>query len=342
MATRTNTKLMAPQARVAQLEQEPVGEPGPREILIRNHYTLMNMVTEMCFFGEFPKGCFYERVVRFPAWTGWGCLGTVVAVGEAVTEFATGDRVVGDGHHGTYYLAPVDDPEGPVHVPAGITDDQASLWSMSRVAMLGIRKARIEVGEAVVVIGQGIVGQLTLRFARANGACPLYAVDPAPLRLELSRRVPSATALQGRLQDLSAEIVRLNKGRKTDCVIEATGFAAIIPEAAKLARPGGRLILLGSTRGSCEMDFREAVHGGVDIIGAHWSLYPPLETPMTPWTFRRNGQVYFALLQAGLVNVDGLISHTFNWRDAPDAYQQILQDRTRFMAVRFDWSDCPD
>ena len=342
MAIRVNTKLIVPQRCKAVLEKAPVEDPGPRQILVRNHYTLMNMGTEMCVFGAFPEGSWYEKHIRYPFWAGWGSTGEVVAVGDRVGELRVGDRVVTDAHHGTYGIEHVDHPEGPQKVPEGLSDEQAGLWSMSRVALLGIRRANINIGESVVIVGQGIVGQLTLRYAHLSGAYRLFAVDPSPMRLELGRRGGATHALEGPIEAFEEEIVRLNKGRKVDCVIECTGIASVFPASARIVRMGGRLVSLGSPRGTTSMDLREAIHPGVDLLGAHWSTYAQVETHHNPWTAARNGEVYLDLVQAGLMDVSGLISHTFNWREAPDAYQQILQDRTRFMAVRFDWRDCPD
>ncbi|MCE7987022.1 MAG: hypothetical protein DYG89_38100 [Caldilinea sp. CFX5] len=341
MTQRMITKLMVPKPMTVQLEQELIGDPGPRQILIRNDYTVMNLGTEMTIFtGDFPKGSWWDMHVNYPNWEGWGCVGSVVAVGEQVTEFKVGDRVVGDGEHGNYYLVNIDIRDRPQLIPEGITDEQAGLWSLSRVSLHGVRVARIDVGEAVVVQGQGIVGQLALRFARLSGAFPLIAVDMAPSRLEFSKLGGATHTLQGPIDKFLDEITRINKGRKVDCVLEVTGNPVAIPTALKLPRKRGRVIILGSPRGVSQVDFHDQIHFGIDVIGAQWSTYPPIESHLNPWTTARNGELYLDLVKAGQINVDGLISHTFNWREAPEVYQEIQEERTRFMAVRFDWRDC--
>lgn len=343
MAQRTLTKLMVPKPMEVQLEQESVEEPGPRQILVRNDFTVMNLGTEMTIFtGDFPKGSWWDTHVKYPNWEGWGSVGDVVAVGEKVTEFNVGDRVVGDGPHGNYYLADLDVRDCPQRLPAGVTDEQAGLWSLSRVSLHGVRVARIDVGEAVVVQGQGIVGQLALRFARLSGAYPLIAVDMAASRLDYSRRGGATHTLQGPIHEFLDEITRINKGRKVDCVLEVTGNPQAIPSALRLPRKRGRVIILGSPRGVSQVDFHDEIHFGVDVIGAQWSTYPPFESHLNPWTTSRNGELFLDLVQAGLMDVDGLISHTFNWREAPQVYREIQAERTQFMAVRFDWRDCEE
>ena len=342
MAAYKNTKLMVPESLRVQLEEAPVPEPGSQQILVRNHFTVMNLGTEMTVFkGDYLPGSWWDAHVNYPVWAGWGCLGEVVAIGQGVIGFREGDRVVGDGRHGRYYLAQVDYPDAPQHIPEGVTDEQAGLWSLSRVAMHGVRVANIALGEAVVVVGQGIVGQLALRFARLSGAFPLIAVDLAETRLEFSSRSGATHTLLGALEILLDEIIQINKGRKVDCVLDVTGNPAVISQALQLPRMRGRVIILGSPRGVSQVDFHDQIHFGVDVLGAQWNTNPQMESHINPWTTARNGELYFDLVQAGEIDVEGLISHTFNWGAAPDVYHQILIDRTRFMAVRFDWRDCP-
>jgi threonine dehydrogenase-like Zn-dependent dehydrogenase len=145
----------------------------------------------------------------------------------------------------------------------------------------------------------------------------------------------------GDIETVAPELVKLNGGRRLDCVLDVTGNPAVIPHALKLVRMRGRYIVLGSPRGISHVDFHDDIHFGVNVLGAQWNTYPQAESPQAPWTAGRNGQIYFALVQAGRINVDGLISHTFKWQEGPEAFRQIQADRTQFMAVRYDWRDCP-
>ena len=104
-------------------------------------------------------------------------------------------------------------------------------------------------------IGQGIIGQLALRYARLAGAFPVIAVDISAGRLELSRRGGATHSLQGPIDQLADEITQINRGRAVDCVIEATGNPVAIPFALRLPRQRGRVIILGSPRGVSQVDF---------------------------------------------------------------------------------------
>lgn len=342
MAQYLNTKLMVREPFEVRLEEDDVPDLGRRQFLIRNNATVMNMGTEMTIFtGDYPTGSWWDKHIQYPSWAGWGGLGEVAAVGEDVTEFRVGDRVVSDSSHGSYFVAQLEHPDAPQLVPKAVSYDQAGLWSLSRVSMHGVRVAHIAFGESVVVVGQGAIGQLALRMARLSGAFPIIAVDLSSQRLALSVQGGATHTLMGSLESHLDQIIYLNKGRKVDCVIDVTGNPAVIPQALKLPRMGGRVILLGSPRGVSQVDFHDQVHFGVDVIGAQWNTYPQVESHINPWTTARNGELYLDLVQAGQIDVEGIISHTFNWRESPEVYRQIREDRSQFLAVRFDWGDCP-
>jgi 2-desacetyl-2-hydroxyethyl bacteriochlorophyllide A dehydrogenase len=340
MTALINTRLMVLEPGQVELQEEALPAAGPNQILIRNRYTTMNLGTEMAIYnGAFRPGSWWQQNIFYPKWAGWGCLGRVVEVGPQVEGFSVGDRVVADGRHGAYFLTEPDPANGPMLVPAGITDDQASLWSLSRVSMHGVRVAALLLGESAAVVGLGIIGQLAVRFAHASGARPLIAVDTVPARLALAGRGGAQRLLEGPLAEISEPLIALTGGRRLDCLFDVTGNPDVIAPALKLVRMRGRYVLLGSPRGVSQVDFHDDIHFGVDVLGAQWNTYPQFESPHAPWTAARHGQLYFDLVESGRIDVDGLISHTVPWRDAPAAYREVQADRTRFMAVRFDWGE---
>jgi threonine dehydrogenase-like Zn-dependent dehydrogenase len=78
---------------------------------------------------------------------------------------------------------------------------------------------------------------------------------------------------------------------------------------------------------------------GLQIIGAHVSTHPEVETPYNPWTPVRNGELFFDLVLAGKLRVDDLITHRYHWREAPAAYEMLVTDRTQAMGVILEgWS----
>ena len=125
--------------------------------------------------------------------------------------------------------------------------------------------------------------------------------------------------------DLARDLCEKLGSDGANVVIEATGAPALVVTALQLAAAGGRVILLGSTRGDTErVNFYRDVHKrGIHVIGAHESARPQHEDSPGYWTKRREQEVCLELLARGRVNVAPLISHRYDWRDFPKAYERL-------------------
>lgn len=205
--------------------------------------------------------------------------------------------------------------------------------------MGGVRLSRLMFGESVVIIGAGLVGQLATHFCRLAGAWPLIVIDPAEQRLATAFRMGATHVLPLTGYAARSEVERLTKGRKADIVFEVTGNPVAMPDAVKLVRRRGRVVLLGSPRGPVTIDLHDEVHNfGLEIIGAHNSAHPPAETPNTPWSVAHHVELFFDLQAAGIIDIAPLITHRYPWRQTPEAYQMLLQDRSQALGVVLDWS----
>ncbi len=322
--------------RVVFVEDE-ISEPGDNQVLIRATCTLISTGTEMtAYTGEFPpERSAWARYVRYPFRPGYSYVGRVLKVGRNVTELNPGDRVFCPAPHSSLTLQ---SSERVVAIPEGISDYHASFANISSIAMNGVRMARIELGEAVVVVGLGIVGQMALQYSRLSGAFPLVAVDISESRLHFASLLGATHVVNPEKQDVLAAILSITKGRKADVVFEVTGNPAVVPSLPPLLRRGGRLILLGSPRGKTVIDFHDEVHTyGLHIIGAHASNHPSVETPFNQWTRRRNIELFFDLLSVGAVSVDKMITHRYPWRQAAEVYRRLAEDRTGTLGVILEW-----
>src|SRR5262249_51738819 len=139
--------------------------------------------------------------------------------------------------------------------------------------------------------------------------------------------------------DAAVDPVRgLTHGRGADVVIEVTGNPQAIPGALRLARRLGRVVLLGSPRGTTLVDLHDEAHcAGLEIIGAHNSTHPPAETPNPPWSIHRHVELFLEWTAAAKLSVEPLITHRYPWRDAPAAYQMLLEDRSQALGVVLEW-----
>lgn len=123
-------------------------------------------------------------------------------------------------------------------------------------------------------------------------------------------------------------------------VIEATGDPAPVVTAMQLAAPGGRVVLLGSTRGLVEaFDPYGAVHlKGITVIGAHVTTHPEASTRKDRWSEVANRELVLDLMERGLLDVEPIVSHVITPEGAPATYAALARDRSGHLGVLIDWS----
>jgi predicted dehydrogenase/threonine dehydrogenase-like Zn-dependent dehydrogenase len=261
--------------------------------------------------------------------TGYSAAGIVVAVGPEVEGFAVGDRVACAGGGLANHAELIDVPVNlAVRVPDGVELDDAATVTLGSIALQGVRRAAPTLGEAVGVIGLGILGQLTVQLLRANGCRALVTdLDPA--------RVAQAVAHGG--EDASgdfAERVRaLTDGFGADAVIvtAATSSSEPMHDAAQACRKRGRVVIVGDV--GLELRRSDLYEKELDVVmstsygpGRYDDVYE-LEGRDYPvgyvrWTENRNMAEYLRLLGAGAIRLDGLERRTYVVDEAQRAYDE--------------------
>lgn len=314
------------------LEARALPAFGAQQVLIRTRVSLISPGTERAWFLGMPN-----TPGHYPQNAGYSNIGTVVAVGNEVRDLAVGQRVATPAHHAAYVVV---DAEKAVPVPDGLADERAVFFNLSSIALQGVRKARIEIGEPVVVLGAGLIGLLASQLARINGGLPVLSVDRDHQRLEFAREVGADSALVADDQ-LAAAVMAATGGEGAEVVIEATGTPPAILTAFELARFGGRVILLGSTRGETEkVNFYADVHKkGLTVVGAHDNTRPRHESAAGWWTQRDDQKVALELLARDRLAVEPLITHRYAWRDAASAYELLTQWDLTALGMVLDWRD---
>ena len=157
-----------------------------------------------------------------------------------------------------------------------VADQEAAFHVLLRISMQAVRKARVEMGETVLVIGGGLIGQLAAQFAYVAGAGRVLVADLDPSRRAMAEAVPWLESMDPTSEEERAALAESPTGGP-QVVIESTGFPAPINDAFIMAGHYARVLLLGSTRGSTEsVNFYRDVHKkGLTIIGAHDSIRQP-------------------------------------------------------------------
>ena len=331
-----NERVVFEAERSVAVRADDVPDPAPDEVCVRSARTLVSTGTELTVLGgEYEADSNWADIAEFPFRPGYNNVGEVVSVGEGVEEFAVGDRVAAYGKHAKYAAVPVDACRP---VPDGVGDDEAAFFTIAEIVMNGVRRGRLTWGEGAVVYGLGLLGQLAVRVCHAAGARPVVGVDVASARLDRLPALDGVVGVDPTERD-PAEVVReATGGRLADAVFEVTGNPDVITDELGALREQGRLVVLSSPKGTTAFDFHDHCNApSYEIIGAHNGSHPSVATPANPWTQARHGELFFEYLLDGSVSVGELVSHSRPYREAPDLYGMLLEDRSDAMGVLLEW-----
>lgn len=266
---------------------------------------------------------------------GYSAVGQVVAVGEGVEGVAIGDRVACAGSQSAFHAGIVRVPRNLIAlVPEGVDDDAAATVTLGAIALQGLRRAAPTLGETVVVVGLGLLGQLTVQLLKASG-CRVIGADLDPARNRLALELGLDAALAPEDEQSAAQVARLTDGVGADAVIVTAASASqeLLNTAFRMCRRKGRVVLVGDVpmtidRGEVyakELDFLISTSygpGRYDRTFEERGLDYPVG--YVRWTETRNMQAYLGLLAAGRVRVAPMIGATYNVTEAPCAYAALM------------------
>ncbi len=266
--------------------------------------------------------------------TGYSAAGVVLEVGEGIQDLRPGDRVACAGAQYAHHAEVIRVPRNlVVPVPENLESATASTVTLGAIALQGVRRAQPTLGESFVVIGLGILGQLTAQLLRANG-CRVIGTDLDAERVRQALALGMELALDPEGGNDVEQIHRLTAGIGADGVIitAATPSSALISTAFRMCRRKGRVVLVGDVGLDLkredlyqkELDFFISTSYGP---GRYDPAYEEqgLDYPIgyVRWTENRNMAEYLRLLAEGRVRVEPLISATYPVDAAGAAYQAL-------------------
>lgn len=312
---------------VEQLDEVPA--PGPGQLVVRALSSLVSTGTEsFCLAGEFDPGTFWQEWVQYPFEPGYSMCGRVAALGPGVAGLRVGDRVGVSSPHRGLGLA---DAAEAVPVPDHITDEQATWVSLACTTQLGVRRGDPALGETVVVVGLGLLGQLVVRYLRLRGLRHVVAVDASPQRLAAAV-AGGATATLALPAHEAPDAVRDLTGGLADLAFDVTGSASALAGTTQLVRPGGRVVLLGDCPTPSRQSLGPRVVGdSLTVMGVHAS------SGREPWTVPTMAALFFDFLADGRMAVDDLVTHRIAPQQAPDLYAALRTDRSAYLAALIEW-----
>jgi L-iditol 2-dehydrogenase len=282
---------------VVRVEEVPVPEVGPNEVLIK--------VAACGVCGTDIKKIF-QRYVEPPQILGHELAGTVVATGAGVTKFQPGDRVMsfhhipcekcfycecrlfsqckqykttgltagftpnGGGFAEYVKAMPWVAERGIIKLPHDVSFEEATFLEPINTILKAVQKARVGKGETVLVAGCGPIGLQLLMVANLIGA-RIYSSDPIPERRAKSLSLGAVESFDPTNGKLVAEVKTRTEGRGADAVLVAVAHPAVVEEALAVARPGGRVLLFAANDPVTRIGFPASAVGidEKEILGSY-------------------------------------------------------------------------
>lgn len=323
-------RAVIPEPKQIALEEFTVSGPGAGDVLVKSHVTLISPGTERAFFLALPN-----TNATYPLVPGYSMIGEVLAVGPDVERFRIGDRVACTAHHASHEIVPAASCQP---VPDNIASDDAVYFNLAAIAMQGVRKARLELGESALVLGAGPIGMLAMKLAQLSGALPVIGVDVDANRLDVAQGYADETLIAD--DTLIENVQRLTGQDGATVVIELTGAPQAVVTAFQVTATKGRVVLVGGSRGlTAEVNFYRDVHRkGLTVIGGHEITRPRYENSPGWWTQQDEHRVVLDLMARGRLHVEALQSLRFPWQEFPAAYDVLTSGARDVLGMVIDWT----
>jgi len=264
---------------------------------------------------------------------GYSAAGTVAGVGDQTTGFRVGDRVacagVGYASHAEVLAVP---KNLCVRLPDHVGFDEGAFATVGAIALQGVRLAELTLGESVVVIGLGLIGQVTAQLLNAHG-CRVFGIDLDEGKIELAKRL-GADGGCAPGEDAKQRVIEWSRGRGADAVLITAGTSSNEPVelAGEISRAKGRVIVVGAVGLNIprkpyfdrELTFRISMSYGPGRYDPEYEErgrdYP---FGYVRWTEGRNLEAFLDLVAGKRVSVEPLITHRFKVDDGELAYKLI-------------------
>ena len=335
----------------------PIPKPGPGEVLIKNHYSVVSSGTELAAIevantsvGEklqnssnIEKGLnllkndgvkavwnavFPKNLI--PLQLGYSSAGEVVQTGKGVSGFHVGDMVVSNGNHAEYVSV---NQNLCVRIPDNTDIKESAFTVLGSIALHGLRLSETSLGSKVVVIGLGIVGQLVCRLAEAQGS-EVIGIDPDEKRTEGNKNYFTSID-KASIQDVDSVIITA-----------ATSSNEPIEVATKIARNKAKIVVVGDI--PLNISRNEFYYKELELVvsksygpGRYDKQYEVLgkDYPIeyVRWTENRNFEAFIKLLSQGQIHLLDLVSEEVSFDDAPSVYKKFTEETKPLSVVlRYD------
>ena len=279
-----------------------------------------------------------------PLSLGYSSAGTVISVGEGISDIKVGDRVACSGMNYASHAEVVAVPRMLVTpMPGEVGFEEAAFTTVGAIALHGIRLAEVKLGETVAVIGLGLIGQLTVQMLKAAG-CVVFGMDPDADRCSLAEALGCGgsavddeafeSLISSRTQNHGADAVLITAAAEGNGPVELAGLVARA-KAVVVAVGAVGTELPRKTYYEKELDFRISRSYGPGRYDPEYEEkghdYP---VSYVRWTESRNMSAFLRMVADGKIDLQRLVTHRFSIDEATKAYDLITGKRAeKFMGV---------
>lgn len=277
---------------------------------------------------------------------GYSAAGKVLAVGPGVAGFEVGQPVACAGSGWATHAEVVSVPANlVVAIPQECDMKSASSVSLGAIALQGVRRADVRVGDVVVVIGLGLVGQLTAQLLRTAG-CQVIATDLDASRVELAERLSGCRGVRTSAESLGRVVDAATGAWGADSTIIAASTHSddVVNSAARVTRRKGRVVVVGDV--GLRLDRSEFYEKELDLLlscsygaGRYDRSYEEdgidYPYPYVRWTENRNMAAFLHLVASGHLHIVPLVDREFSPEEASDAYEHLRTADPRPVSVVF-------
>ncbi|HRJ68261.1 MAG TPA: bi-domain-containing oxidoreductase [Beijerinckiaceae bacterium] len=357
---------------VLSVSDSPAPRAGAGQVLVRAHASLISAGTDRAIIGLgkksylgkaldrpdlarkvinrarteglWPTYKVVKNLIAEPIPLGYSLVGTAIEVGRDVGDISVGDRVACAGLGYANHAEVVAVPKNLcVRVPDGVSDEQASYVTLGAIAMHGLRQADQQLGASVLVVGLGLVGQLTVQLCVAAGL-RVAGLDLDPGKLTLARQAGASLAMTPSDPSLGAAIAELTGGYGIDAVLLTVGSrdsGAVFEDVARLCRDRGRVVVVGDVK--MDISRRTYFEKELEILqsrsygpGRYDTAYEAAghDYPIgyVRWTERRNLRSFLDLVADKRIDPATLTTHRFSIDEAAQGYD-LVTGKTKAFSV---------
>lgn len=336
-------KLLITAPRKVEIVECPDDELGPTSLRLKCLFNGISHGTEMNFYrGTAPQfthdiadGLFRKAEADqklYPIWHGYETVGRVVELGKDVTGYKEGDIVWTGNQHADTVVCDTTVSGRPFFcekMPLGAKPVDGIFLALAGVALDGHLTGEVKLGECCVISGLGCIGLFNVQMAVNAGAYPVIAIDPVSARREAAKTFGAHHAFDPLQASLAEKVLELNDARGADVVIETSGNWKALHAAVRCCASGyGRLVAVGFYQGGGG-DLRlgeEFHHSSFQAMGASRILAVNHRREPAAGRAWDRLRVYHALAQMlgdGRLKTEGLLSHTFPFERADEAFRMI-------------------